>query len=90
MTGGAGFSRDSQKSSQQNRALRQKNGPFERIAKNKFINPPALKFKEATPEELEQLKQDFLKQKKAENQRTALRLAALLAALGLIIWWMVA
>jgi hypothetical protein len=65
MGAGIGFARDAQKSFEQNRQMRQHKAPFQRMSENNFINPPELKFKEISPEELEKFRTAFLKKKRA-------------------------
>lgn len=85
MGAGIGFVRDAQNNARQNRDNLKSKSNFERTYKNKF---PAseLKFKEATPEELEQFRTEFLKKKQKENIRTAILTTLIFAVIAITVW----
>lgn len=85
MGAGIGFVRDAQNNARQNRDNLKNKSNFERTFKNKF-STKELKFKQATPEELEQFRTEFLKKKSKENIRTAILTTLIFAAVALIIW----
>lgn len=85
---GFGFARDAQKSFEQNRKLRQNKSPFQKIKENNFIKPPALKFKEASTEELTILRNKFLEKKRSENIRTAILTILVISTAFAAIWFL--
>lgn len=72
MPAGFGFVRDAQKRFEENRQLRQRKSPFQKMKDNKFVNPPKMTFKEVSKEELEKFRHDFLRKQKSEHLRTAI------------------
>lgn len=85
MGAGIGFVRDAQNNARQNRDNLKNKSNFERTYKNKFPTKE-FKFKEATPEELEQFRTDFLKKKRKDNIRTTILTTLIFAMIALIIW----
>jgi hypothetical protein len=83
---GEGFAMDANKRMQQNRALQKSRPSFQRMEGSKSINSTELKFKEITPEELEQFRTEFLKKKRKENIRTAILTTLFFVAIGITIW----
>ncbi len=87
MAAGIGFVRDAQNNARQNRDNLKNKSNFERTYKNKFPTKE-LKFKEVTPEELEQFRTEFLKKKRTENIRTAFLTTLIFAIMIISIWIM--
>ena len=85
MGAGIGFVRDAQNNARQNRDNLKNKSNFERTYKNKFPTNE-LKFKEATPEELEQFRTEFLKKKRKENIRTGILTTLFFVAIAITIW----
>ncbi len=85
MGAGIGFVRDAQNNARQNRENLKNKSNFKRTYKNKFPTTE-LKFKEATPEELEKFRTELLKNKRRENIRTAIITLLIFALIALTIW----
>ena len=85
MGAGIGFVRDAQNNARQNRDNLRNKSNFERNYKNKFPTKE-LKFKEASIEELEQFRIEFLSQKRKENIRIAILTTLAFVVILSIIW----
>ncbi|MCP4456724.1 MAG: hypothetical protein GY816_01650 [Cytophagales bacterium] len=85
MGAGLGFVRDAQNAARQNRNNLKNKSTFQRTYKNKTPKIE-LNFKESTPEELEQFRIEYLKEKRTRTRKHAIRMVIIFAALTLIIW----
>lgn len=85
MGAGIGFLRDAQNNARQNRDKLKNKGNFERTFRNKF-RIKELKFKEVTPEQLEQFRTEFLKNKRKENIRTAILTTLIFSVVAIAVW----
>lgn len=84
---GIGFVRDAQNTAKRNRDnLKNKRNFQQTYVTNEA--PQQLKFKDATPEELEEFRINYIKKKKAERLRKAVLLVVIIAATGLFFTYL--
>ncbi|RED95260.1 hypothetical protein [Marinoscillum furvescens] len=85
MPAGFGFARDAQKRFEENRQLRQRKSPFQKMKDNKFVDPPKMTFKEVSQEELKAFKASFRRKRRLENIRTAI-ITIVFFLIVLVLW----
>ncbi|RJE73119.1 hypothetical protein BGP76_04040 [Reichenbachiella sp. MSK19-1] len=92
MTGGAGFSRDSQNSSRSNRSLLKGSGLYKSFDKSYIsdyiISRKPRIFKEATPEYLAELHVKLAARRKKEIKRKIKAMVLSLLIVSLIVLWL--
>ena len=84
MPAGYGITKHAKDLAKLNRSNAKNRGNFQRTYKNKFPTKD-LKFNNATPEELEQFRTEFLQKKRKRNIRTALLTTLFFVAIAITI-----
>ena len=85
MPAGYGITKHAKDLAKLNRNNVKNRGNFQRTYKNKFPTTD-LKFNNATPEELEQFRTEFLRKKRKRNIRTALLTTLFFVVIAITIW----
>lgn len=62
-----GFSDAAHKRFKQNRELRKRQEPYDKMKKNYFVTPQPITFKKASPQKVKEITQRHLKKKKRER-----------------------
>lgn len=86
-----GFTNDAMSRFQQNRELRNKKAPFQRMEENNFINTTRseMKFKEATEEELTAMRKKLIQSNEKDSRSRLLIFIAIVLSLGFVFWLLV-
>ena len=85
MGAGIGFVRDAQNRARQNRDNLKNKPNFQKTYKNKVQNKE-LKFKEGTPEEIEQFRIEFLKRKRLRTIKQAILMTIIFGGIAFLMW----
>ncbi len=88
MGAGIGFVRDAQNSARQNRDQLKNKSNFDKSTTGKAQSKP-LKFKEASPEQLEKLRNELAETRKKETLRMIIVGTILVAICTLTIWFLI-
>ncbi|MCR9248858.1 MAG: hypothetical protein NXI20_00485 [bacterium] len=88
MGAGIGFVRDAQNSARQNRDQLKNKSSFDKSLAGKGHSKP-LKFKEATPEQMEKLRNELVETRKKETLRMIIVGTMLVVICTLTIWFLI-